>query len=79
MRKERETVMWHRATCSDAACVEVQLAPFAVHVRSSEAPRDVLTFTIPEWDAFIAGVKLGEFEITSPGRQTGEAEPASST
>jgi hypothetical protein len=47
-------------------CVEVDLAdaPARVRVRDSKKPTSpVLTFTGDEWDAFIAGVKAGEFSF----------------
>jgi len=34
-----------------------------VYVRSSENPNHVLAFTNAEWVAFVAGAKLGEFDV----------------
>lgn len=34
-----------------------------VVVRNSAAPDEVVAFTPEEWRAFVAGVRLGEFEI----------------
>jgi hypothetical protein len=43
-------------------CVEVAYVPPAVLVRDSKDPDGgVLTFTLDEWAAFIAGVRAGEF------------------
>jgi Domain of unknown function (DUF397) len=45
------------------ACVEVCFVGGRVPVRNSRDPDGpVLVFTAPEWDAFVAGVKLGEFD-----------------
>jgi hypothetical protein len=33
-------------------------------VRNSTAPQQEVTFTKEEWRAFLAGVRLGEFEVS---------------
>lgn len=44
-------------------CVEVnKLADGRVSVRNSKVPAFDLTFTPAEWDAFVKGVKAGEFD-----------------
>ena len=44
-------------------CVEVCFVDDRVPLRNSRDPDGpVLVFTAPEWDAFVAGVKLGEFD-----------------
>lgn len=44
-------------------CVEVAFDADKVHVRDSKNPDGpVLEFTPQEWDAFIQGVKQGEFD-----------------
>jgi hypothetical protein len=44
-------------------CVEVCFVDDRVQERNSRDPDGpVLVFTAPEWDAFVAGVKLGEFD-----------------
>jgi Domain of unknown function (DUF397) len=45
-------------------CVEVAgLADDIIRVRDSKNPRaGVLNFTTAEWDAFLGGVRLGEFD-----------------
>jgi Domain of unknown function (DUF397) len=51
--------------CSLGDCVEVgQLPGGSVTVRDTKDPerRDSLTFTRDEWDAFVLGVKAGEFD-----------------
>jgi hypothetical protein len=58
-----DTEKWHKSSYStnDGACVEVA----GSRVRDSK-DRDgaVLNFTPDEWQAFIAGVKAGEFDLT---------------
>jgi hypothetical protein len=45
-------------------CVEVAVAQDAIGVRDSKNRNDsVLRFTRSEWDAFIQGVKAGEFDL----------------
>lgn len=45
-----------------------------VVVRHSQYPRHVLEFTPAEWDAFVRGVKAGEFD--RPGAYESDAELA---
>ena len=46
-------------------CVEVAVDVDAVLVRNSKQPdAGTATFTHPEWDAFVRGVRLGEFDVT---------------
>ncbi|MGH3278653.1 MAG: DUF397 domain-containing protein [Trebonia sp.] len=51
-------------------CVEVAgLADDTIRVRDSKHPRDgALSFTTAEWDAFIGGVRNGEFDRKAGGR-----------
>lgn len=45
-------------------CVEVALDEDTVRVRDTKNPNSgTLTFTHKEWDAFIKGVKSGEFDL----------------
>lgn len=57
---------WHISTHSGSnnACVAAARRPGGhVAVRNSNTPDDgIVTFTPTEWDAFIAGVKDGEFD-----------------
>jgi hypothetical protein len=57
---------WMKSSFSyhNGNCVEVAgLGGGAISVRNSRDPRGaVLTFTPAEWDAFIGGVRLGEFD-----------------
>jgi Domain of unknown function (DUF397) len=45
-------------------CVEVAIASDAVALRDSKnASAEPKVFTFPEWAAFVAGVKAGEFDV----------------
>jgi len=58
--------LWVKSSLSfsNGNCVEVAALPGgAVGVRSSRDPQGpALTFTRGEWDAFLGGVRLGEFD-----------------
>jgi hypothetical protein len=59
---------WFKSSFSGSAlnnCVEVALLPEEIAVRDSkdrEGP--VLVFTPAEWQAFLAGVRADEFDLT---------------
>lgn len=57
---------WMKSSLSthNGSCVEVRgLEEDTIRVRDSKHPRGaVLSFTLAEWDAFIGGVRLGEFD-----------------
>jgi hypothetical protein len=57
---------WIKSSLSfhNGNCVEVAgLADDIIRVRDSKNPRGgVLSFTPAEWDAFVGGVQLGEFD-----------------
>jgi len=53
-------VMWRREQHST---IEVAFVDSVVWVRSSENTDVYLIFTRSEWDAFVEGAKLGEFDI----------------
>jgi hypothetical protein len=56
---------FHKSTFSASGnCVEVAFLPSGdVGVRHSRAPqRGTLTFTASEWEAFVRGVRAGEFD-----------------
>jgi hypothetical protein len=59
---------WMKSSLSmhNGSCVEVAgLGSGTIHVRNSRDPHGaVLSFTPAEWDAFIGGVQLGEFNRT---------------
>ena len=56
--------VWRKSSRSQFnSCVEVCFVDDRVPVRNSRDPAGpVLVFTAAEWDAFVAGVKLGEFD-----------------
>ncbi|MBA2324587.1 MAG: DUF397 domain-containing protein [Pseudonocardiales bacterium] len=58
---------WRKSSHSQGQtnCVEVATAAGWVGVRDSKLGADspILTFTQPEWAAFIAGVKGNEFDL----------------
>lgn len=64
---ETAPVVWFKSSRSanNCACVEVAMLPDGhVGVRDSKNPDGpALTLTAAEWDAFIAGVKDGEFDL----------------
>jgi hypothetical protein len=62
-----ERLVWRKATKSgqNGGCVEVLMLPDgSVKVRDTKAGGHgpVLSFTPAEWDAFLDGAKLGEFD-----------------
>jgi hypothetical protein len=59
---------WRTSTYSAASnCVEVAFIDGRVAVRDSKDRQgQVLTFALPEWQAFLAGARDGEFEVPQP-------------
>jgi len=58
--------VWRKSNASNAGgeCVEVAFADDAVFVRhSQDASGPVLSFSHPEWKAFLSGARDGEFDI----------------
>jgi hypothetical protein len=54
---------WQKSSfCIEDACLEVAKTSDAVSLRDSKAPDTVLTLTAADWQAFLAGVKTGEFD-----------------
>ena len=52
------------SACSESACVEVASASDGVYFRDGKDKLGpVLRFTRAEWDAFLTGVKRGEFDV----------------
>ncbi|MEV6985226.1 DUF397 domain-containing protein [Sphaerisporangium sp. NPDC051017] len=71
--EELTRVAWHISTFSPNGAAEcVEAGPLAddtgrVAVRHSHHPdREVILYTRGEWEAFIAGVKAGEFDFFTP-------------
>lgn len=55
---------WIKATkCEQGACVEVCFDGKLIAMRNSQIPGEIIWFTQDEWAAFLAGVKLGEFNL----------------
>ncbi|MCA9362292.1 DUF397 domain-containing protein [Candidatus Kaiserbacteria bacterium] len=47
-------------------CVAVKIGDDSVEVRDTKGVNSpTLSFTHPEWEAFIGGVKLGEFDLSA--------------
>lgn len=52
------------AKCTDQdSCVEIAFTKELVAVRNSDVPAEIIWFTRDEWDAFLAGARLGEFNL----------------
>jgi hypothetical protein len=57
----KSSLSMHNGSCVEVAGLDDEV----VRVRDSKNPRGgVLSFTPAEWDAFIGGVHLGEFNRT---------------
>lgn len=65
---------WRKSTRSpNVDCVEVRFETRCVHVRDSKNRQGPeLTFTHPEWLAFLAGVRDGEFDVPAAPSTGGE-------
>jgi hypothetical protein len=58
------TVWYSASRCANGECVEVASRDAAILIRDSKDPAGaVLTYSVEEWAAFIAGVKAGEFDM----------------
>jgi hypothetical protein len=58
-------LLWRKSSFSGASgCVEVALLEDGMAVRDSkDQTGPALRFTVPEWEAFVAGVRAGEFDL----------------
>ena len=58
-------VSWHKSSQSGVnGCVEVAIQDGKVVVRNSEDPQGpILVFTTARWQAFLDGVRNGEFDL----------------
>jgi predicted secreted Zn-dependent protease len=56
---------WRRSTASGTTnCVEVSVTSESVLMRHSQRPDEpVLEFSHAEWEAFLTGVRGGEFDL----------------
>jgi predicted secreted Zn-dependent protease len=61
-------IIWRKSAASETGqCVEVAFVGQRILVRSSDDPSGpMLTFSEPEWTAFLAGVRNGEFDPNPP-------------
>lgn len=61
---ERADLEWQKSSASGGGnCVQVAFTEDAVLVRNSQTPSGpTLLFSNPEWEAFLAGVRVGEFD-----------------
>jgi hypothetical protein len=66
MADSSTTAVWRKSSHSSTnGCVEVACGESEVAVRDSkDRGGPVLRFTAHEWEAFLAGVRDGEFDIT---------------
>jgi predicted secreted Zn-dependent protease len=57
-------VTWRRSkSCGQGNCVEVAALQDAVAIRDSKNPsQGAQLYTFDEWQAFVAGVKRGDFD-----------------
>jgi predicted secreted Zn-dependent protease len=64
MSTEPSSVVWKKSTASDSgACVEVARLESVTMLRDSKDPAGPqLSFTAREWEAFLIGVRAGEFD-----------------
>lgn len=62
---------WRKSQCgTEAQCVEVAWDTAGVRIRDSKDPDGpVLRFDWDEWDAFVAGIKDGEFDRPAVARR----------
>jgi hypothetical protein len=59
--------IWLKSSFSNSSCVEVCIRSNAVLLRDSKNPSgQVISFSHPEWFAFLKGARSGEFEIPEP-------------
>ena len=67
--------IWHKkARSNSGSCVEVAFIDGRVVLRNSTDPGgSMLVFTPFEWEAFVGGVRLGEFELPALARASRKA------
>jgi len=67
MRVDLSRAVWKKSSASGPNtdnCVEIAFVDEAILLRDSTAPQGpVLVFNQAEWDAFVAGARLGEFDL----------------
>jgi hypothetical protein len=70
--RDTEADGWYTSSLSGGTgCVEVCVAAERVQVRDTKDRQGAfLTFTHAEWQAFLAGVRLGEFDLENADRRS---------
>jgi hypothetical protein len=66
MHPDLSDAAWHKSSLSStgASCVEVAIGKSVIAVRDTkDREAGMLMFTPDEWQAFIGGVRLGEFDL----------------
>lgn len=68
MNQDRVFTGWHKSSLSSAGdnCVEVGLADdgtIGVRDTKQQGAGPILAFTPAEWEAFLGGVRRGEFDL----------------
>jgi hypothetical protein len=60
-----EQPQWrHSSYCGTNACVEIAHFAGKVLIRDSKTPESApIAFDLPEWTAFLQGVRAGEFSL----------------
>ena len=66
---EASSLAWRKSKASDTGnCVEVAFGGESVLIRHSQSPSGpVLSFSHPEWIAFLQGARGGEFDLPETG------------
>ena len=66
---EASSLAWRKSKASEAGnCVEVAIGGESVLIRHSQNPSGpVLSFSRPEWTAFLQGARGGEFDLPETG------------
>lgn len=54
---------WHFAECDGGACIQVAASGAMIVLGDSKAPDGpILSYTRAEWEAFVTGIKSGQFD-----------------
>jgi hypothetical protein len=66
---EASSLVWRKSRSSEAGnCVEVAVDSESVFIRHSQSPSGpMLSFSHPEWIAFLHGARGGEFDLPEIG------------
>jgi hypothetical protein len=63
LRQAGEQPTWRKSSfCASGECVEVAQQKGKIVLRDSDEPRGSVHYTAEEWQAFLRGVKAGEFD-----------------